>query len=82
MNRRGKPYSGPGIKKHPAAFSLNDHWRDRLTTQDMTDLVSQFYPTHFPITSRPDWRPSPGKPGSRLEDMQARNSQAGLEAKP
>src|SRR5258705_10426162 len=50
---------------------LNDYWRDQVTTRGMTDLVSQSYPTNSPITSRPDWRPSQGKPGSRLEDMRA-----------
>ena len=32
---------------------LNDYWRDQVTTRGMTDLVSQSYPTHSPITSRP-----------------------------
>src|SRR5260370_26859273 len=35
----------------------------------MTDLVSQSYPSNSPITARPDWRPSQGKPGSSLDDM-------------
>src|SRR5947209_9401562 len=48
---------------------LNDYWRDQVTTRGMTDLVSQSYPANSPITARPDWRPSQGKPGSRLEDM-------------
>ena len=50
---------------------LNDYWRDQVTTRGMTDLVSQSYPTNSPISSRPDWRPAKGKPGSSLEDMQA-----------
>src|SRR3984893_13147573 len=50
---------------------LNDYWRDQVTTRGMTDLVSQSYPTNSPITSRPDWRPSKGKPGSNLADMKA-----------
>jgi len=37
----------------------------------MTDLVSQSYPTNSPFTSRPDWRPTQGKPGSHIEDMKA-----------
>ena len=49
---------------------LNDYWRDQVTTRGMTDLVSQSYPSNSPITARPDWRPSQGKPGSSLEDMQ------------
>src|SRR3984893_1200226 len=50
---------------------LNDYWRDQVTTRGMTDLVSQSYPAHSPISSRPDWRPAKGKPGSSLEDMKA-----------
>src|SRR5512138_611144 len=49
---------------------LNDYWRDQVTTRGMVDLVSQSYPSHSPITSRPDWRPERGKPGEHLEDMQ------------
>ena len=50
---------------------LDDYWRDQVTTRGMTDLVSQSYPPNSPISARPDWRPARGKPGSRLEDMQA-----------
>ena len=50
---------------------LNDYWRDQVTTRGMTDLVSQSYPTNSPISSRPDWRPAQGKPGSSLADMKA-----------
>src|SRR5258708_23354252 len=50
---------------------LNDYWRDQVTTRGMTDLVSQSYPANSPISSRPDWRPAKGKPGSSLEHMQA-----------
>src|ERR1700687_4547416 len=50
---------------------LNDYWRDQVTTRGMTDLVSQSYPAHSPISSRPDWRPAKGKPGSSLDDMKA-----------
>ncbi len=49
---------------------MNDYWRDQVTTRGMTDLVSQSYPTNSPISSRPDWRPGQGKPGSDLADMQ------------
>src|SRR5258708_19216364 len=49
---------------------LNDYWRDQVTTRGMVDLVSQSYPTNSPISSRPDWRPAKGKPGSCLADMQ------------
>ena len=50
---------------------LNDYWRDQVTTRGMTDLVSQSYPTNSPISSRPDWRPAQGKPGSSLADMKS-----------
>src|SRR5436190_16363681 len=49
---------------------MNDYWRDQVTTRGMTDLVSQSYPPNSPISSRPDWRPAQGKPGSDLADMQ------------
>src|SRR5215831_16380907 len=49
---------------------MNDYWRDQVTTRGMVDLVSQSYPTNSPISSRPDWRPAKGKPGSSLADMQ------------
>src|ERR1700682_334103 len=48
---------------------LNDYWRDQVTTRGMTDLVSQSYPPHSPITSRPDWRPAKGKARSHLEEI-------------
>src|SRR2546423_4178064 len=48
---------------------LNDYWRDQVTTRGMTDLISQSYPTNSPISSRPDWRPAQGKPGSSYDDM-------------
>ena len=48
---------------------MNDYWRDQVTTRGMTDLVSQSYPPHSPISSRPDWRPAQGKPGASLDDM-------------
>ena len=50
---------------------LNDYWRDQVTTRGMVDLVSQSYPPNSPISSRPDWRPAQGKPGSSLADMKA-----------
>src|SRR3979409_590895 len=50
---------------------LNDYWRDQATTRGMTDRVSQSSPPHSPISSRPDWRPAQGKPGSNLADMRA-----------
>src|ERR1700709_2249479 len=50
---------------------LSDYWRDQVTTRGMTDLVSQSYPQNSPITARPDWRPSKGRRGSSLADMQS-----------
>src|ERR1700683_2591138 len=83
---RGKPEvmtspipGGVDCDLHPAVPHLtsllphlNDYWRDQVTTRGMTDLVSQSYPTDSPITSRPDWRPAKGKPGSRPGGMRAR----------
>src|SRR6202034_1845530 len=51
---------------------LSDYWRDQVATRGMTDLVSQSYPANSPITSRPDWRAAPGKPGSKLGGMEGR----------
>jgi predicted TIM-barrel fold metal-dependent hydrolase len=48
---------------------LNDYWRDQVTTRGMTDLESQSYPPHSPISARPDWRPAKGKPGASLHDL-------------
>src|ERR1700755_561480 len=50
---------------------LNDYWRDQVTTRGMGDLVSQSYPIHSPISSRPDWRPGTCTAGSSLDDMRA-----------
>src|SRR5262249_396579 len=49
---------------------MNGYWRHQVTPRGMTDLISQSYPTNSPISSRPDWRPAQGKPGSSLADMQ------------
>src|SRR5260370_18100936 len=43
---------------------------DRVPTCRMTDLVSHSYPRISEISTRPDWRPAQGKPGSNLADMQ------------
>src|ERR1017187_4915164 len=63
---------------HPAVPHLtslvpyfNDYFRVQVTPRGMTHLVSQSYPANSPIPSRPDWRPAPGNPGSRLDDMRA-----------
>src|SRR5256886_4491915 len=50
---------------------LNEYWRDQVTTRGMTDLISQSSPPNSPISSRRDWRPAKGKPGSSLADMKA-----------
>lgn len=48
---------------------LNDYWSDQVTTRGMTDLISQSYPPNSPLTSRPDWRPATGKPGSVVAEL-------------
>src|SRR5262252_8938727 len=80
---RGHPMTiplpgGVDCDLHPAVPHLtsllpymNDYWRDQVTTRGMVDLVSQSYPSNSPISSRPDWRPAKGKPGSSLADLQS-----------
>ncbi|MGH7154947.1 MAG: amidohydrolase family protein, partial [Acetobacteraceae bacterium] len=59
---------------HPAVPSLKallpylaDHWRDSALQRGLHELESIAYPTNAPLTSRPDWRPAEGKPGSDLD---------------
>jgi hypothetical protein len=58
---------------HPAVPSLkalhpylSDHWRDTIVQRGVSELESIAYPANSPLTSRPDWRPASGKPGSDL----------------
>jgi hypothetical protein len=62
---------------HPAVPGLKallpymeEHWRESLVERGMHELDSIAYPDNSPLTARPDWRPSTGKAGSSLADMQ------------
>lgn len=68
------PPGGIDCDLHPAVPGLKtllpylaDHWRDSVVQRGLHDLESIAYPVNAPLTSRPDWRPAAGKPGSDLE---------------
>jgi predicted TIM-barrel fold metal-dependent hydrolase len=75
---------------HPALPSLEtllpfmtDHWREAVLQRGVHDLESISYPKNSPLTSRPDWRPASGKPGSDLEMLRSQallpfNTQIGI----
>ena len=48
---------------------LNDHWRDTVIERGVHELDSISYPEKAPLTCRPDWRPTSGKPGASLEQV-------------
>jgi uncharacterized protein len=61
---------------HPAVPSLaallpylEDHWREMVLARGMDELNSISYPASSPLTCRPDWRPTTGRPGSDLERL-------------
>jgi uncharacterized protein len=59
----------PNLKAlHPY---LSDHWRDSSIQRGLHELESIAYPANSPLTSRPDWRPESGKPGSDLALLRA-----------
>lgn len=67
------PTGGIDCDIHPAVPGLKsllpylaDHWRDSVVQRGLHDLESIAYPANAPLTSRPDWRPESGKPGSDL----------------
>jgi len=49
---------------------LPGHWGTMVQTRGMDDLNSMSYPANSPLTARPDWRPTNGKPGGSLEQIQ------------
>ena len=68
------PPGGIDCDIHPAVPGLKsllpylaDHWRDSVVQRGLHDLESIAYPANAPLTSRPDWRPESGKPGSDLD---------------
>ena len=48
---------------------LEDHWREMAITRGMDELNSISYPANSPLTCRPDWRPTTGKPAASLEQV-------------
>jgi predicted TIM-barrel fold metal-dependent hydrolase len=74
---------GPDLKPidcdiHPAvpglsslAPYLSDHWRATISESGLNDTELVSYPASSPLTARPDWRPSAGKPGASLERIRA-----------
>jgi len=68
------PAGGIDCDLHPAVPGLKtllpylaDHWRDTVVQRGLHDLESIAYPVNAPLSSRPDWRPASGKPGSDLQ---------------
>jgi predicted TIM-barrel fold metal-dependent hydrolase len=59
----------PGLKS--LLPYLADHWRDSVVQRGLHDLESIAYPVNAPLSSRPDWRPASGKPGSDLEMLRS-----------
>ena len=59
----------PNLKAlHPY---LSDQWRDAVIQRGVTELESIAYPINSPLSSRPDWRPASGKPGSDIDLLRA-----------
>jgi uncharacterized protein len=68
------PPGGIDCDIHPAVPGLKtllpylaDHWRDSVVQRGLHDLESIAYPVNAPLSSRPEWRPASGKPGSDLD---------------
>ena len=49
---------------------LEGHWREVIVARGMDELNSISYPANAPLTARPDWRPSQGKPAASLAQVQ------------
>ncbi len=50
---------------------LSDYWREQVTTRGMDGFDLASFPPRVAAHGRADWRPSEGKPGQHLADMQA-----------
>src|SRR5262249_6450515 len=50
---------------------LDDHWKEQVTSRGIDGLDLMSYPPSMPLSCRPDWRPSEGKPGSSLAMLTA-----------
>src|SRR5690606_35625858 len=54
----------PGTPNTAALFPyMPEHWRDMSVMRGIGDLHSANYPDTTPLTARPDWRPTKGRPG-------------------
>jgi predicted TIM-barrel fold metal-dependent hydrolase len=55
----------PGTPNTAALFPyMPEHWRDMSQMRGIEDLHSSNYPDFTPLSSRPDWRPAKGRPGT------------------
>jgi predicted TIM-barrel fold metal-dependent hydrolase len=50
---------------------LEEHWREMVVARGMDELNSISYPANSPLTARPDWRPSGGKPAASVDQVRA-----------
>src|SRR5438309_3358728 len=49
---------------------LDDHWKEQVVSRAIDGLDLTSYPPNMPLSSRADWRPASGKPGSDFEMLQ------------
>src|SRR5216110_2919961 len=49
---------------------LDDHWKEQVVSRAIDGLDLTSYPPNMPLSSRADWRPDIGKPGSDLAMVQ------------
>src|ERR1700745_3330485 len=49
---------------------LDDHWEEQVVSRAIDGLDLTSYPPAMPLSGRPDWRPTNGKPGSDLAMVQ------------
>ncbi|MBV9783525.1 MAG: amidohydrolase family protein, partial [Acidisphaera sp.] len=48
---------------------MPEHWRDMVTQRGVHELDSISYPNNAPITARPDWRGSDGRPATSPKQL-------------
>ncbi len=46
---------------------LEEHWREAVIQRGIQELTTISYPANSPLTARPDWRPTKGRPASQLD---------------
>jgi uncharacterized protein len=49
---------------------LDAHWKEQVLSRAIDGLDLTSYPPHMPLSGRPDWRLSKGKPGSDFATLQ------------